>query len=106
MKLKKLKKKIQQLEKRLREGTQKLAKLKQKLQAGEATKAMKAARKSAARATAQRPISKLSPSTGAEKRSSAKKAKRELHLSPEGLARLAAAVKARMAAQTASDARR
>jgi len=104
MKLKKLKKKIQQLEKRLREGPQKLARLKQKLQAAEATKAMKAARKSAARATAARPISKPSPSTGAKKLSRAKKAKRKLNLSPEGRARLAAAMKARWAAKRAADA--
>ena len=52
MKLKKLKKKIQQLEKRLREGPEKLASLKRKLQQAESAKALKAARKSAARATA------------------------------------------------------
>ena len=52
MKLKKLKKKIQQLEKRLREGPEKLARLKRKLQQAESAKALKAARKSAARATA------------------------------------------------------
>ena len=52
MKPKKLKKKIQQLEKRLREGSEKLARLKRKLQQAESAKALKAARKSAARATA------------------------------------------------------
>ena len=51
MKLKKLKKKIQQLEKRLREGPEKLASLKRKLQQAESAKALKAARRSAARAT-------------------------------------------------------
>src|SRR5207249_10214139 len=62
MKLKNLRKKIQRLEKRLREGPQKLAKLRQKLQAAEAAKAMKAARKSAARAAAARPAAKSAPS--------------------------------------------
>ena len=52
MKLKKLKKKIQQLEKRLQEGPEKLASLKRKLQQAESAKALKAARRSAARATA------------------------------------------------------
>ena len=52
MKSKKLKKKIQQLEKRLREGPQKLARLRRKLQEAESANALKAARKSAARATA------------------------------------------------------
>ena len=52
MKLKKLKKKIQQLEKRLREGPEKLARLKRKLQQAESAKALKAARRSAARASA------------------------------------------------------
>ena len=52
MKPKKLKKKIQQLEKRLQEGSEKLAGLRRKLQQAESTKALKAARKSAARATA------------------------------------------------------
>ena len=52
MKPKKLKKKIQQLEKCLQEGSEKLAGLKRKLQQTETAKALKAARKSAARATA------------------------------------------------------
>ena len=85
MKLKKLKKKIQQLEKRLREGPEKLAKLKCKLQQAESTKALKAARKSAARVTA----------------SAGKKPKRKLNLSPERRAQLAAAMKARWAAKRA-----
>jgi hypothetical protein len=102
MKLKKLKKKIQQLEKRLREGSEKLAGLKRKLQQAETAKALKAARKSAARATA--PVGKKSPepTTGAEKPSSAKKAKRKLNLSPERRAQLAAAMKARWAAKRAA----
>ena len=51
MKLKKLKKKIQELENRLREGSEKLGRLRGKLQQAETAKALKAARKSAARAT-------------------------------------------------------
>ena len=41
MKLKKLKKKIQQLEKRVREGSEKLATLRRKLQQAETAKALK-----------------------------------------------------------------
>jgi hypothetical protein len=52
MKMKGLRKKIRRLEKRLREGPQKLAKLKRRLEAAEAAKALNAARKSAARAAA------------------------------------------------------
>jgi chromosome segregation ATPase len=84
MKLKKLRKKIQQLEKRLREGPGKLASLKRKLQQAESAKALKAARKSAARATA----------SGA-----ARKPKRKLNLSPERRAQLSAAMKARWEAK-------
>jgi len=98
MKLKKLRKKIQRLEKRLREGPQKLAKLKGKLQEAETARALKAARRSAARATAARPASKPSSSTGA------KKAKRRLNLSPERRAQLSAAMKARWAAKRATEA--
>ena len=113
MKLKNLKKKIQRLEKRLREGPQKLAKLRQKLQAAEAAKAMKAARKSAARATAARPAAKPSPSIAkkssaqtpsAKKPRPVKKAKRKLNLSPERRAQLAVAMKARWAAKRAAEA--
>jgi predicted RNase H-like nuclease (RuvC/YqgF family) len=89
MKVKKLKKKIQQLEKRLRESAPKLAKLKRKLQQAEATKALKAARQSAARATAARPP--------------AKKPKKKLNLSPERRAQLSAAMKARWAAKRAAE---
>jgi chromosome segregation ATPase len=89
MKPKKLKKKIQELENRLREGQQNLAKLKRKLQAAEAVKALKAARKSAARVTAAR--------------SPAKKPKKKLNLSPERRAQLSAAMKARWAAKRASE---
>src|SRR5215475_13788789 len=103
MKPKKLKKKIQQLEKRMREGPQKLAKLKRKLQEAETAKALKAARKSAVRATA--PAGNKSPEriTKAKKTRSAKKAKRKLNLSPERRAQLAAAMKARWAAKRAAE---
>jgi predicted RNase H-like nuclease (RuvC/YqgF family) len=92
MKPKKLKKKIQQLERRLREGSEKLAGLKRKLQQAESAKALKAARKSAARATATRPTS-----------SAARKPKRKLNLSPERRAQLAAAMRARWAAKRAAE---
>ena len=90
MKLKNLKKKIRRLEKRLQEGSSKLAKLKQNLQATESAKAMKAARKSAARAAAARPA--------------AKKPKKKLNLSPERRAQLSAEMKARWAAKRAAGA--
>jgi len=95
MKPKNLKKKIRRLEKRLQEGSKKLANLRQKLLAAESAKAMKAARKSAARATAARPAAK--------KASSVKKAKRKLNLSPERRAQLSAAMKARWAAKRAAE---
>ena len=103
MKLKKLKKKIQQLEKCLREGSEKLASLRRKLQQAETAKALKAARKSAARATAS--VGKNSPerTTGAKKPSDAKKAKKKLNLSPERRAQLSAAMKARWAAKRAAE---
>jgi hypothetical protein len=97
MKRKKLKKKIQQLEKRLREGSGKLAGLKRKLQQAETAKALKAARKSAARATAS--AGKKSP----EQTAGANKPKRKLNLSPERRAQLAAAMKARWAAKRAAE---
>jgi hypothetical protein len=106
-------KKIRRLEKRFQEGLKKLAKLRQKLQAAHAAKAMKAARKPAARATAARPAPK--PSTPIEKKShtqtteskkpsASKKAKRKLNLSPERRAQLAAAMKAKWAAKRAAEA--
>ena len=103
MKLKKLRKKIQQFEKRLREGSEKLASLRPKLQQAETAKALKAARKSAARATAS--VGKNSPeaTTGAKKPSDAKKAKKKLNLSPERCAQLSAAMKARWAAKRAAE---
>jgi predicted RNase H-like nuclease (RuvC/YqgF family) len=88
MKLKKLKKKIQQLEKRLREGPGKLASLKRKLQQAESAKALKAARKSAVRATAS---------------GGTRKPKRKLNLSPERRAQLSATMKARWEAKRAAD---
>jgi uncharacterized protein YhaN len=109
MKLKNLKKKIRRLEKRLREDPKKLAKLRRKLEAMEAEKALTAARRSAARATAPRPAAK--PSTSVEKKSlaqaavekpgSVKKAKKKVNLSPERRAQLAAAMKARSAKRAA-----
>jgi hypothetical protein len=102
MKLKKLRKKIQQLEKRLREDPEKLARLKRKLQQAESVKALKAARKSAARVSANRPTSM--GSTSGEKPGLEKKVKRKLNLSPEGRAKLSAAMKARWAAKRAAEA--
>ena len=93
MKPKKLKKRIQQLEKRLREGSDKLARLKRKLQQAETGQALKPARKSAARATA----------SAGNKPGSPKKPKRKLNLSPERRAQLAAAMKARWAAKRAAE---
>jgi hypothetical protein len=101
MKLKNLKKKIQRLEKRLREGPKKLAKLKQKLQSGEAAKAAKAKKRSAARARA---AAKGHKPSEAKKSGAVKKAKKKLNLSPERRAHLAAAMKARWAAKRAADA--
>ena len=104
MKPKKLKKKIQQLEKRMREGTQELATLRRKLQQAESAKALKAARKSAARATASAGGKSAEPTAGAKQPTDAKKPKRKLNLSPERRAQLAAAMKARWAAKRAAEA--
>jgi hypothetical protein len=113
MKLKNLRKKIQRLEKRLKEGPKKLAKLREKLKAAEAAKAMKARSKSAASASASLPVAKpstsikkkpLAQTTAAKKRGTVKKAKRKLNLSPERRAQLAAAMKARWAAKRAVEA--
>ena len=103
MKLKKLKKKIQQLENRLREGPEKLASLKRKLQQAESAKALKAARRSAARATASPGKKSWGPTADPKKPSLARKAKRKLNLSPERRAQLAAAMKARWAAKRAAE---
>ena len=97
MKSKKLKKKIQELEKRLREGSEKLAGLKRKLQQAETAKALKAARKSAARATASVGTKFAEPTTGANR------PKRRLNLSTERRAQLSAAMKARWAAKRAAE---
>ena len=105
MKLKNLRKKITRLEKRVRKGQKKLAKLNRKLEAMEAEKALRAARKSAACATAPRPAAKASTSVekkspaqaAGEKPGSIKKTKKRLNLSPERRAQLAAAMKARTA---------
>jgi hypothetical protein len=96
MKIKALRKKIRRLEKRLREGPQKLAKLKRRLETEEAAKALNAARKSGARAAAARVADAMMPK--------AKKAKRKLNLSPERRAQLAAAMKARWAAKRVAEA--
>jgi hypothetical protein len=113
MKLKNLRKKIRRLEKRLREGPKKLVKLRRKLEAMEAEKALKGAKRSAAHATVPRPIAKPSTSVkrksptqtaGAKKPGIVKKAKKKLHLSQERRAQLAAAMKARWAAKRAAEA--
>jgi hypothetical protein len=94
--MKGLRKKIRRLEKRLREGSQKLAGLKRSLEAAEAVKALKATRKSFGRAAAAR--------IAEANKLAATKAKRKLNLSPERRAQLAAAMKARWAAKRAADA--
>jgi cell division septum initiation protein DivIVA len=104
MKPKKLKKKIQELENRLQEGSEKLSKLRAKLQQAETAKALKAARQSAARATASAEKNSSEPIIGMKKPTGAKKAKKRLNLSPERRAQLAAAMKARWAAKRAAEA--
>ena len=96
MKMKDLRKRIRRLEKHLREGSQKLAELKRSLEVAEAVKALKAARKSFARAAAAR--------IAEAKKLATKKAKRKLNLSPERRAQLAAAMKARWAAKRVAEA--
>ena len=96
MKMNDSRKKIRRLEKRLREGSQKLAELKRSLEVAEAVKALKAARKSFACAAAARIAEAQKPA--------ARKAKRKLNLSPERRAQLAAAMKARWAAKRAAEA--
>ena len=95
MKMKDLRKKIRRLERRLREGPQKLAELKRSLEAAEAVKTLKAARKSAARAAAAL--------IAEAKKSAVSKAKRKLNLSPERRVQLTAAMKARWAAKRAAE---
>src|SRR5436190_233811 len=101
MKPKKLKKRIQQLEKSLREGSEKLARLKRKLQQAESAKTLKPARESAARATASAGNKSEEPTVGAKQPTSATKPKRKLNLSPERRAQLSAAMKAKWAAKSA-----
>ena len=96
MKMKDLRKKIRRLERRLREGPQKLAELKRSLEAAEASSALEAFRKSAARSAAAR--------IAEARRSGPRKAKRKLNLSPERRAQLAAAMKARWAAKRVAEA--
>jgi hypothetical protein len=97
MKPKNLKKKIRQLEKRLREGPKKLAKLKRKLQAAEAKKPAKAQeKKPGANAKAQ------AKAAGGKSQSAPMKVKRKLNLSSERRAELSAAMKARWAAKRAA----
>jgi regulator of replication initiation timing len=93
MKMKNLRKSIRRLEKRLREGSQKLAELKRSLEVVEAVRALKAVRKSFTRAAAAR--------IAEAKKPAARKAKRKLNLSPERRAELAATMKARWAAKRA-----
>ena len=111
-----LRKKIRKLETRLQEGPQKLAKLKRKLEAVTKAKARKAKRKAAVRTAAvRRSMETLIPirkgrstaqppvkAASVQKRSSARKTKRKLNLSPERRAQLAAAMKARWAAKRAA----
>jgi chromosome segregation ATPase len=97
MKLKNLKKKIRRLEKRLREGPERLAKLKTKLEAMEKAKATKTRKKSAARARPAGQTAKVL--TPIQKKGAGKKTKRKLNLSPERRVQLAEAMKARWAAK-------
>jgi hypothetical protein len=96
MKIKGLRKKITRLEKRLRQGSQKLAELKRSLETAEAVKALSAARNSAARAAAALIAEEQKPAV--------KKPKRKLNLSPERRAQLASAMKARWAAKKVAEA--
>ena len=89
-------KKVRRLERRLREGREKLAELERSLEIAEALKALKAARKSFAYAAAAR--------IAEARKSAARKAKRKLNLSPERRAQLAAAMKARWDAKRAAEA--
>lgn len=98
MKLKNLRKKIRRLEARLQEGPKKLAKLKRKLEAIATAGVEKGRRKSAARLRAKPQVKPA----GAKRRSTGKKVKRKLNLSPERRAQLAAAMNARWAAKRAA----
>lgn len=104
MKLKKLRRKIQELEKRLREDPKRLAKLRRKLQQAESAKALRAARKSAARAIANREDIPELTADGKKSAGIKRKKKKKLNLSPERRAQLSAAMKARWAAKRAAEA--
>jgi hypothetical protein len=99
MKRKSLEKRIQRLEKRLREGPKKLAKLKRKLQAKIAAEAKEAGRKSRAHRRRMQASEARKGAEGANK--PAPRVKRTLNLSPERRAQLAEAMKARWAAKRA-----
>lgn len=100
MKLKNLKKKIARLERRLREGPDKLVKLKRKLKATEVRKELAARTRAGRRAAEASTRVNKKPQTV---RAGAKKPKRKLNLSAERRAQLAAAMKARWAAKRAAD---
>src|SRR5688572_2062202 len=108
MKLKTLKKKVQRLEARLREGPKKLARLKRKLDAFEAARKRKAQKKAAARAVVRQtakpsPAPKKKPAKpAAAKKPVVAKKKKTLNISPERRAQLSAAMKARWAAKRAA----
>jgi hypothetical protein len=107
MKLKNLKKKVRQLEARLRTGPKKLARLKRKLDAMVAAKARKAEKKAAARAVkrqtvkSSKPVAKKAKPATAKSPTVAKPVKRKLNISPERRAQLSAAMKARWVARKA-----
>ena len=103
MKPKKLKKRIQQLEKRLQEDTQKLARLRRKLQESEISKSVESCEKigCASYCVSRKAISGANNRN--EETERAKKAKRKLNLSPERRAQLAATMKARWAAKRAAE---
>jgi predicted nucleic acid-binding Zn-ribbon protein len=112
MKLKNLRKKVRQLEDRLREGPKKLARLKRKLDALTAAKVLKAQTKAAARAVARQTVKSstsptkknVEPTIGTKSGAAPKKVKRKLNISPERRAQLSAAMKARWAAKRAAEA--
>jgi predicted nucleic acid-binding Zn-ribbon protein len=112
MKLKNLRKKVRQLEDRLREGPKKLARLKRKLDALTAAKALKAQKKAAARAVARQTVKpsaapkkkNVKPAIATKSGDTTKKVKKKLNISPERRAQLSAAMKARWAAKRAAEA--
>src|SRR6266446_4602622 len=98
MKLKNLRKKIRRLEKRLKEGPEKLARLRRKLKALEARNASSARARAARKAVKRlKPAATKAPIkiAGTKKPAAAKTVKRKLNLSSERRAQLAAAMKAR-----------